>query len=102
VSPLARGAVTRRRIVLALFLAVLVLATVPPCPRNWETWPSTPSAEPGVVRVPCRPVEVGGRLECTGTADIPPGTRVVIYEPAPESSAAMVRRQILDARGGTP
>jgi hypothetical protein len=91
-------AATPRRIVLALLLAALVLAAVPACPRNWETWPTVPSAEPGVVRVPCRPVDVGGRLECTGTADIPPNTRVVIYEPAPESSAAMVRRQILDMR----
>lgn len=94
-------ALATRRIALALLLAALVLATVPSCPRKWETWPTVPtSSEPGVVRVPCRPVVVGGRAECTGTADIPPGTRVVIYEPAPESSAAMVRRQVLDAGDG--
>jgi hypothetical protein len=91
-----------RRIALALLLAALVLAAVPSCPRKWETWPSTPSADPGVVTVPCRPVVVGGRAECTGTADIPPGARVVIYEPATGAEAAMVRRQLLDARGGTP
>jgi hypothetical protein len=78
---------------LGAFLA-LVAATFP---TGHATAP-----EPGVVRVPCRPVVVGGRAECTGTADIPSGTRLVIYEPAPESSAAMVQRQILDARGGTP
>jgi hypothetical protein len=54
-----RAIVTPRRIVLALLLAALVLATIPRCPRNWETWPTVPAA-------------------------------------------AMVRRQILDARGGTP
>lgn len=89
-----------RRIALALLLAVLVLGVCFKCQYTCEADAAT--AEPGVVRVPCRPVVVGGRAECTGTADIPAGTRVVIYEPAPESSAAMVRRQVLDARGGTP
>jgi hypothetical protein len=92
---------TPRRVVAALFLAAAVLASVcVRCQYGWENAPA--STTPDVVRVPCRPVDVGGRLECTGTADIPPGTRVVIYEPAPESSAAMVQRQIEDARRGTP
>jgi hypothetical protein len=88
-----------RRIVLALLLAALVLATTARCPRNWETWPTVPASGADVVHVPCRPVVVAGRAECTGTADIPPGTRLVIYEPATGAEAAMVRRQILDARG---
>jgi hypothetical protein len=93
---------TPRRVLAAMVLAALVLAGVWNCPglgpRQWESVTTTPD----VVRVPCHPMDVGGRLECTGTADIPPGTRVVIYEPAPESSAAMVQRQIEDARRGTP
>jgi hypothetical protein len=84
-----------RRIVLALLLAALVLGVCANCPDTWEN-ASAPT--PDVVRVPCRPVVVDGRAECTGTADIPQGARLVIYEPAPESSAAMVRRQIEDAR----
>jgi hypothetical protein len=36
------AAVTRRRTT-ALLGATLVLATVPACPRQWETWPSTAS-----------------------------------------------------------
>jgi hypothetical protein len=50
--------------------AALLAPTVPAAPAD------------GIVRVPCRPVGVAGRLECTGTADIPPGTRLVILEPA--------------------
>jgi hypothetical protein len=92
-----------RRVVAALFLAALVLAGVWECrglgPRQWER---TTGTEPGVVRVPCRPVVAGGRAECTGTADIPAGARVVIYEPATGVEAEMVRQQIRDARGGTP
>lgn len=91
---------TRHRAAAALFLAALVLAASTSCPRQWESVPA--STTPGVVHVPCRPVVVGGRAECTGTADIPAGTRVVIYEPATGSEAAMVRRQIEDARRGTP
>jgi hypothetical protein len=93
---------TPRRVVAALFLAALVLASLWDCPglgpRQWESTSTTPD----VVRVPCRPMDVGGRLECTGTADIPPGTRVVIYEPAPGPGARMVREHIEDARRGTP
>jgi hypothetical protein len=92
---------TPRRFVAAMVLAALVLAgACMRCQYKWENAPA--STTPDVVHVPCRPMDVGGRLECTGTADIPPGTRVVIYEPAPESSAAMVQRQIEDARRGTP
>ena len=93
-------AVAPRRIALAVLLAALVLAAVPACPRNWETWPSAPTAEPGVVRVPCRPVVVGGWAECTGTADIPPGTHTVIYEPAPASSAPMTCGPVHGRDGG--
>jgi hypothetical protein len=93
---------TPRRVVAAMFLAAAVLAAFTNCPglgpRQWESVTTTPD----VVRVPCRPMDVGGRLECTGTADIPPGTRLVIYEPAPGPGARMVREQIEDARGGTP
>jgi hypothetical protein len=95
---------TPRRAVAALFLAALVLAAASNCPglgpRRWESVTTAPPD--GVVHVPCRPVVAGGRAECTGIADIPPNTRLVIYEPATESEAAMVRRQLLDARGGTP
>jgi hypothetical protein len=91
---------TPRRVVAALFLAALVLAASTSCPKQWESVPA--STTPDVVRVPCRPMDVGGRLECTGTADIPPGTRLVIYEPAPGPGARMVREQIEDARRGTP
>lgn len=49
-----------------------------------------------VVTIPCRPVAG----ECTGTADIPPGTELVIFEPG--DGADMVRRQILDLHRRTP
>jgi len=81
-----------------MFLAALVLAAATSCPSQWESVTTAPTTEPGVVRVPCNPVDVGGRLECTGTADIPPNTRLVIYEPAPGPGARMVREQIEDAR----
>jgi hypothetical protein len=90
---------TPRRVFAALFLAALVLAASLNCPglgpRQWESVTTTPD----VVRVPCHPMDVGGRLECTGTADVPPGTREVFYEPAPGPGARMVREQIEDMRG---
>lgn len=86
-----------RRTAIAVLLAVGAVASLWTGPDDGARTPDT-----GVVHVPCRPVVVAGRAECTGTADIPPNTRLVIYEPATSAEAAMVRRQILDARGGTP
>jgi hypothetical protein len=71
-------AVVARRTAAALFLAALVLATVPARPRNWETWPS-------VSNQPARPVGADANVDPVLT----PGAR-------------LVRGQILDARGGTP
>lgn len=94
-------AVAPRRIVLALLLAFLVLAATANCPRNWETWPTESNQS---VHVPCAPVVIAGRAECTGYADIPPGATSVVLEPAPESSAAVVREALreMQQRRGTP
>lgn len=41
------AALTRRRTATALALAALVLATVPACPRKWETWDRTAATTGG-------------------------------------------------------
>lgn len=73
------SAVVTPRVAVALFLVALaVLGLCAKCPglgpRQWE--------------------------RTTGTA--PVVVREAAHVPAPESSAAMVRRQLIDARGGTP